>query len=87
MWEEGHRYAMRVKTETYPFPLRQMFRGFSGTWEVEPSMGDARVMMRYEVELSLLGKTIGPLIRKVFARQCNAMLDNWQRQIEARVHA
>lgn len=47
---------MRVKTETYPFPLRQMFRRFGGTWEVELYRSVARVTMRYEVELSPLGK-------------------------------
>lgn len=78
---------MRVKTETYPFPLRQMFRQFGGIWEVEPNRSVARVTMRYEVELSLLGKVFTPLIRRAFARQCNAMLDNWQEEIESRFQA
>jgi hypothetical protein len=30
LWEEGRRYQMRVRTETYPFPLRQMFRELRG---------------------------------------------------------
>lgn len=84
LWEEGHRYSMPVKTETYPFPLRQMFRQFGGTWEVEPYMSVSRVTMRYDVELSPLGKAFGPLIRRAFARQCHAMLDNWQEEIESR---
>ncbi|HEU4735753.1 MAG TPA: hypothetical protein VFS48_01845 [Solirubrobacterales bacterium] len=46
LWEEGHRYSMRVRTETYPFALRQMFRRFSGTWEVEPFMSVARQLAR-----------------------------------------
>ena len=88
LWEEeAHRYSMRVKTETYPFPLRQMFRQFAGTWEVEPNRSVARVTMRYKVELSLLGKAFSPFIRRAFARQCNAMLDNWQEEIESRFQA
>lgn len=87
LWEEGHRYSMRVRTETYPFPLRQMFRRFGGTWEVEPYMSVTRLTMRYEVGLSPLGKAFSPLIRRAFARQCNAMLDNWQEEIESRFQA
>lgn len=87
LWEEGHRYSMRVRTETYPFALRQMFRRFSGTWEVEPYMSAARVRMRYEVELSLLGRAFSPLICGAFVRQCHTMLDNWQEGIESRFQA
>jgi Polyketide cyclase / dehydrase and lipid transport len=87
VWEEGRRYAMRVKTETYPFPLRQMFRGFSGAWEVEPVTGGTLITMRYETDLSRLGGALRPLIRRMFARQCEAILDNWQREIESRAQS
>lgn len=83
LWEEGRRYAMRVRTETYPFPLRQMFRGFRGAWEVEPTPGGALVRMRYEVEPTTLGLLLWPAIRVTFARQCEQLLDNWQRRIAA----
>jgi len=84
LWEEGRRYEMRVRTETYPFPLRQMFRGFRGTWEVEPEGGGTLVAMRYDVEPSALGRLLWWPIRRTFARQCEELLDNWQREIEAR---
>lgn len=87
VWEEGRRYAMRVKTETYPFPLRQMFRSFNGAWEVEPGAAGTLVTMRYEAEFSRLGSALRPLIRRMFARQCEAMLDNWQREIESRARS
>jgi hypothetical protein len=82
LWEEGHRYEMRVRTETYPFPLRQMFRAFKGAWEVEPAGGGVLVSMRYGVEPSALGLLLWPAIRPTFARQCEQLLDNWQRRIE-----
>lgn len=62
VWDEGRRYSMRVKTETYPFPLRQMFRGFAGAWAVEPDGPEsALVTMDYQLELSPLGR--GPPVR------------------------
>jgi hypothetical protein len=85
LWEEGRRYEMRVRTETYPFPLRQMFREFRGAWEVELAAGGAIVSMRYEVEPSALGRALWRPIRRTFARQCELLLDNWQRVIEADV--
>ena len=33
--------------------------------------------MRYEVDLSPLGRAFGPLTWRAFARQCNAMLVSW----------
>ena len=83
LWEEGRRYEMRVRTETYPVPLRQMFRGFQGAWEVTPADGGTLVAMRYEVEPSALALLLWPAIRFSFGRQCERLLDNWQRQIEA----
>ncbi len=83
LWEEGRRYEMRVRTETYPVPLRQMFRAFQGAWEVEPAGEGALVSMRYEVEPSALGLLLWPAIRLTFTRQCKQLLDNWQRRIEA----
>jgi ribosome-associated toxin RatA of RatAB toxin-antitoxin module len=87
LWEEGRSYEMRVRTETYPFVLRKMFRGFRGRWEVEPQEGGTIVTMRYEVEPSRLGKMLWFAIGRVFERQCELLLDNWQREIESRVPA
>ena len=84
LWEEGRRYEMRVRTETYPFMLRQMFRGFRGRWEVEPAEEGALVTMGYEVEPSRLGEVLWFAIGRVFERQCERLLDNWQLEIEAR---
>ena len=84
LWEEGRRYEMRVRTETYPFMLRQMFRGFRGRWEVEPAEEGALVRMGYEVEPSRLGEVLWFAIGRVFERQCERLLDNWQLEIEAR---
>jgi hypothetical protein len=50
---------MRVRTETYPVPLRQMFRAFQGAWEVEPTEGGTLISMRYEVEPSAWGGCCG----------------------------
>lgn len=85
LWDEGRRYEMRVRTETYPSPLRQMFREFRGAWEVEPAGGGSTVSMRYQVEPSVLGRLLWRPIRRTFERQCELLLDNWQREIEARV--
>jgi ribosome-associated toxin RatA of RatAB toxin-antitoxin module len=63
LWEEGHRYEMRVRTETYPFPLRQLFRDFRGTWEVEPSAEGTLVSM------------LGLRRRAVATRKCSLVAD------------
>jgi carbon monoxide dehydrogenase subunit G len=84
LWEEGHRYRMRVDTKTYPFPLRQMFRAFCGEWAVRPAGSDADVSMFYELELSPLGRMLWPLLRGKFAHQCEILLDNWERAITAK---
>jgi len=87
LWEEGRRYEMRVRTETYPFALRQMFRGFRGRWEVQPSGNGTLVGMRYDVEPSTLGRLLWPALHVVFKRQCELLLDEWQRRIEERAVA
>lgn len=69
LWEEGRGYEMQVRTESYPFPLRQMFRAFQGAWEVEPVGDGALVSMRYEVEPSAFGLLLWSAIRLTFARQ------------------
>jgi ribosome-associated toxin RatA of RatAB toxin-antitoxin module len=84
LWEEGRRYAMRVRTETYPFNLRQIFNDVRGEWEVAPSPEGAMVTMRFDLQPSALGRALWWPLRRTFARQSELLLDNWQRDIEAR---
>lgn len=46
LWEEGRRYEMRVRTETYPFPLRQMFRASAVTPRTKSESSTARMPAR-----------------------------------------
>ena len=48
LWQEGRRYRMEVDTATYPAPLRQLLRSFSGTWSVEPTANGSRVILILE---------------------------------------
>ena len=61
LWEEGHRYRMRVDTATYPLALRLAIRGFEGTWIVEAEGEGSRVTVTFEVDLR-----IGPFGRPLF---------------------
>ena len=79
LWEEGHRYAFRVDTSDYPYPLRKM----QGTWTVEEAGESSVVSMRFEYEMKfgLIGRAIAPFLRPVFKRTCVELLDNWERKI------
>lgn len=50
-WQEGRRYVIEVDTDTYPPPLRQMFKSFVGTWSVEPHAEGCEVTMRFDAEV------------------------------------
>ncbi len=47
VWEPRRRYEIEVDTATYPTPLRQLFRRFTGIWEIEPVGDGCRVWIRF----------------------------------------
>ncbi len=81
LWEEGYRYQMVVDTAApdYPYPMKAM----QGAWSVEPAGDATRIRMRFEYTLKggPLGKLMGFLMRPVFAKVCNELLDNWEKKI------
>ncbi len=66
-WVEGERYTITVDTDTYPAPLRAMFRAFRGTWSVEPDGDGSIVRMAFDADIrgGALGRAmVGPMKRK-----------------------
>lgn len=59
-WEEGHSYQVDVDTASYPIPLRQLFRRFTGTWTVEPRGESCRVTIRFDADVRA---PFGPIVR------------------------
>lgn len=46
-WHEGVSFELEVDTSTYPTPLRQLFRRFTGKWEVRPHDAGSQVQMTF----------------------------------------
>lgn len=72
VWEPGRRYIVEVDTATYPFPLKQLFRRFTGTWEVTPTPSGCRVCITMVPDVRA-GWLLWPLV-KLGARQSRADL-------------
>lgn len=82
LWEEGERYAFRVDTSDYPYPVSRV----QGAWSVEDAPGGAAlVKMRFEytMKYGVIGSLIGLAMRPWMLRTCKRLLDNWQADIEA----
>ncbi len=83
LWEEGYRYSMEVDASDYPYPLEKM----QGTWAVEEAAGGSVITMRYDYRFKYgpLGSLVERLVgRRLFARVCKELLDNWERVIKNR---
>ena len=83
LWEPGHRYRMRVDTASYPFALRQLLRGFQGTWSVDPVPGGTRITVRFDAQprLGLLGRLALRAMGGKAHRDLTQLLDNYQQAI------
>jgi hypothetical protein len=81
LWEEGRRYRMEVDTTSYPAPLRQLLRSFSGTWSVEPAAGGSRVMVAFDAvpRLGPLGRTVVRLMGRRARNELEGILDTYER--------
>ena len=81
LWQPGYRYMMEVDTSDYPYPLSKM----RGTWEVKERSGGALIHLRYDYEMKHgpVGAVLAALMRPVFARACQKMLDSYERGIDA----
>ncbi len=47
VWRPNETYEVEVRTDTYPVPLQQVFRRFTGVWSVEPLGDGARVTISF----------------------------------------
>ncbi|MGH2743564.1 MAG: SRPBCC family protein [Thermoleophilaceae bacterium] len=81
LWEEGRRYRMEVDTASYPAPLRQLLRSFSGTWSVEPTAGGSRVTLAFDAvpRFGPLGRTVLRLMGRRARGELEAILDAYER--------
>ncbi len=60
-WVDGELYEIEVDASTYPFPLRQVFRRFTGTWRVEPRGEGSKVCMTFTPDVRG-GYAVWPLV-------------------------
>ena len=83
LWEPGHRFQMRVDTASYPFPLRQLLRGFQGTWSVDAVPGGTRITVQFDAEprLGLLGRLALRAMGGKADRDLSQLLDNYEQAI------
>jgi ribosome-associated toxin RatA of RatAB toxin-antitoxin module len=83
LWEPGHRFQMRVDTDSYPFPLRQLLRGFQGTWSVDAVPGGTRITVQFDAEprLGLLGRLALRAMGGKADRDLTRLLDNYEQAI------
>ncbi len=48
VWKPFETYEVEVRTDTYPLPLKQIFRRFTGVWTIEPvSGGGSKATIRF----------------------------------------
>jgi ribosome-associated toxin RatA of RatAB toxin-antitoxin module len=85
LWEPGRAYEMTVRTETYPQPLRAMLAGMRGRWQIEPDGAGTRIAMTFDAKprLGPLGGFMLRLTRRQFDRECQAILDHWERALHS----
>jgi ribosome-associated toxin RatA of RatAB toxin-antitoxin module len=78
LWEPGQRFQMRVDTTSYPFPLRQLLRGFQGTWSVDPVPEGSRITVRFDAEprFGSLGRLALRAMGRKAHRDLTQLLDN-----------
>ena len=88
LWEEGRRYRMEVDTTSYPAPLRQLLRSFSGTWSVEPTAERSRVVVAFDAvpRLGPLGRTVRLMGRRARS-ELEGILDTYERAATRRASA
>ncbi|MEL6484876.1 MAG: SRPBCC family protein, partial [Bacteroidota bacterium] len=87
LWEEGEQYVFEVDTEAadYPYPLKQL----QGTWKVEKvSQQQTRVVMIFEFTYTrkIHSLVLHPFMKTQFNSVCETLLDNWQTELESKVH-
>ena len=73
VWEPGQRFVMEVDTATYPFPLKQLFRAFTATWELTPTPSGSQVCITFFPNVRA-GWLLWPLV-KFGARQSRRDLE------------
>jgi hypothetical protein len=72
---------MEVETTTYPAPLRQLLRTFSGTWTVEPAAGGSHVAVVFDAvpRLGPLGRAALRLMGRRARSELEGILDTYER--------
>ena len=80
LWDDGRAYSMEVDTSDYPYPFAKMM----GTWSLQPQEKGTLIQMQFDYQLKygLVGKLIGKALEKKFTPICEALLDNWEKQLE-----
>lgn len=83
LWEEGEQYVFEVDTgaEDYPYPLKHL----QGTWKVEKvSERQTRIIMIFEFKYNrkIHSLILHPFMKTQFNKICEALLDNWQTELE-----
>ena len=68
-------------TATYPAPLRQLLRSFSGTWSVEPTANGSRVTLIFEgtPRFGALGRALLRLMGRRASGELEGILDAYER--------
>ncbi|MFZ6010783.1 MAG: type II toxin-antitoxin system RatA family toxin [Bacteroidota bacterium] len=85
MWNEGEAFSFIVNTNAsdYPYPLSYL----SGTWQVE-SIGEdrtvVRMIYRFAYRRKIMNVFLHPLMKNGFDKVVDELLNNWQKQIEAK---
>ena len=81
LWQEGRRFRMEVDVRTYPAPLRQLLRSFSGTWSVDEAAGGARLTMAFEAvpRFGALGRGVLRLMGRRARAELDEILDTYER--------
>lgn len=80
-WSPGRSYRLDVDTDTYPFPLRQLFPTFAGTWTVDPTTTGSRVTIEFEARVrgGWMARPVVAIMRRKATRQLEDTLDSYGR--------
>jgi len=72
-WQDGRSFEIEVDCDTYPAPLRQVFRRFTASWKVESEGTGSRVCIHFKPDVRG-GWLLWPIV-KLGARQTRKDLE------------
>lgn len=83
VWEEGERFEVNVRTESYPYPLAVM----RGSWWVRPQTPGTSVVgmdFRYQPLVGFKGRVFAALLQAGFPLVLHRILRGWEQETERR---